>query len=120
MTYPLLLLAAVFGAIYAYSPLSVLVATATCLLFRYVSRDLEGRERRWVLGVLVTGFGLRALAVIGLFITTNPAREQVHTLFGDGRVSILRSIWMLNDWDGVPSGAVPGECAGQQRASHSG
>lgn len=100
----LLLVAAAVGAAYAFSPLSVIVAAGMLLLFRRAARGLQGIERRWVLGVLITGLGLRALALIGLFVTTNPWREQIQALFGDGHYSIQRSLWILNDWQNIPIG----------------
>lgn len=100
----LLPLAAAVSAAYAFSPLSVIVGAAMCLLLRRAARGLQGMERRWVLGVLITGLGLRALALIGLFVTTNPWREQIQALFGDGHYSIQRSLWILNDWQDIPIG----------------
>jgi hypothetical protein len=100
----LLLLAAGVGAAYAFSPLSVIFGVGMFLLFRHAVRGLPGGERRWVLAVLVTGVALRVFALIGIFITTDPWREQVNALFGDGHYSIVRSLRILNEWNGVPLG----------------
>lgn len=97
-------LAAAVGAAYAFSPLSVIFAVAMALLFRLAVRGLAGAERRWVLGILTTALVCRLAALAAIYATTNPWLEQFHALFGDGRYSVQRSLWMLNEWQDVPVG----------------
>ena len=100
----LLLLAAVGGAVYAFSPLSAMFAVAMWLLLANTIRGIHGVERRWIVGILATGLGLRALALIAIYVTTDPSHEQIRTLFGDSHFSIQRSLVTVNAWRGVPIG----------------
>lgn len=90
------------GIAYALSPLTVWFALAMALLVRWVRRDLDGDERRWVTVLLVIAIALRVIAVAGLFASTNHARVPFGTFFGDEEYFIKRSIWLRNVALGIP------------------
>src|SRR5204862_3565320 len=77
-------------------------ALAMVLLVRWVRRDLDGDERRWVTVLLVIAIALRVIAVAGLFASTNHARVPFGTFFGDEEYFIKRSIWLRNVALGIP------------------
>ncbi len=57
-----------------------------------------------MLGALIAALLVRLLALLLIYVTTDPSHEDFNALFGDGRFSIERSLWILNDWKGVPIG----------------
>lgn len=86
--------AALGAAVYSLSPLAVaLVLVLAGIVFRGV-RDLRGRERLLVGGLLVVASVLRLVAVAGVFVTTNPWLEPFQAIFGDARYTIERSLWV--------------------------
>ena len=95
------LAAAVIGALFAWSPLTVVCSIVMALIIGRAIAGCEGTERQWVGGALIIGAGLRVLAVLAVFLLTGP-REQFNVLFGDGRFAVDRSIWILNNVSGVP------------------
>ena len=96
--------AAFLAAAYALSALTVLFAVGMFVLFRWATKGLEGRERRWILGVLITGLAVRVAALLVLYFRTNPQQQDFNPLFGDAFFSTQRSLTMLNLWSGVDVG----------------
>lgn len=98
--------AAVVGVVYALSPTLVWFTLAVVLLLKRAVKDLSGRERRWVLGLLVAALALRLMFVAGLFLHTDHYAQSSAAMFGDGRYAKDRSMWMRNVWLGEPIGPL--------------
>jgi hypothetical protein len=96
-----LVTAAALAAAYSLSPLTVIFAGVMVLLLSAAVRGVSGTERTWVFGSLGIALLVRLVALVAIYVTTNPLHEDFNALFGDGRYSIERSIWILNDWNGV-------------------
>ena len=96
-----LVTAAAVAAAYSLSPLTVIFAGVMVLLLRAAVRGVSGTERTWVFGSLGIALLIRLVALVAIYVTTNPLRENFQALFGDGRYSIERSLWILNEWNGV-------------------
>ena len=90
------------GAVYTLSPLSVWFFAAVPALVSWAIRDLEGGERRWILGLLIVGIALRVVAIAGLFASTDHSQVPFGSFFGDEEYFIRRSIWLRNVAFGVP------------------
>lgn len=97
------LAAAVVAAIaYSFSPLTMLFAGAMLLLVRVAVRGISGNERKRVLSALWMAVGVRLVALTYVYVTTDLAHDDFNALFGDGRYSIQRSLWILDEWTNVP------------------
>lgn len=94
------------GAAYAWSPLTVVFLVAMALLLRWTLRDLEGRERRWVAGVLSLAVALRLLAVACLMLYAGVTRSPVASFLGDEFYLKRRVLWLRNLWSDVPIGPL--------------
>jgi len=92
----------IVGAAYTLSPLTVWFAITAVVLVRWCVRGLEGDERRWILGLLLLGIGLRIVAIAGLFASTDHWQVAFGSFFGDEEYFIRRSIWLRNVAFGVP------------------
>ena len=68
----ILVATAAVAAAYSLSPLSVIFAAAMVLLFRAAVTGLSGTERTCVLGALGTALAVRLLALVVIYVTTNP------------------------------------------------
>ena len=62
----------VLAALYAASPLTVLVLIAAPVIATVSTRGLPAQERRWLIGILSTAFALRLLFVALQFIIALP------------------------------------------------
>lgn len=90
------------GCLYTASPSTVLFAVAAVGVCAAAVSGLEGRERRWVLRVLVLAIGLRLL-VLALFVASvDHDRVGVASILGDGLYVKTRSLWLRNIWLGIP------------------
>jgi hypothetical protein len=92
----------VIGVTYALSPLTVWFAVAAIALVRWAERDLSELERQWVRAILVIAIGVRVLALLGLFLTTDHARVPFGVFFGDEEFFIRRSMWLRSLALGLP------------------
>lgn len=86
------------------SPLTVAALIVLPAMCWCVVRDLNGRERVWVSGALTIAVAARLAVLAGVFLVTDPAREQFHALIPDGRSSIERSLMLLSLWRGEAIG----------------
>lgn len=91
----------ILGAAYTLSPLMVLVLAALPSLWRWASRDLSERERRWLAIVLCVAAAARLIAIAGLFLSADSSVPYAN-FFGDEEFFKRRSIWMRNVALGVP------------------
>lgn len=93
---------AAVGAIYALSPLTVLVALAIVPTVQWCVRGISGAERRWVLTVMIVAITLRAAAIAGLLVTADPNAGTFAKFFGDEEFYQLRGLRLYNIWMGIP------------------
>lgn len=98
-------LAAALGVAFAASPLFVLFAAATALLFRRAAKGLDGRERRWILAMLLAALAVRLLLLLALFTFGDTVHQQFPDFVGDGGYMKQRSVWLRNLWIGRPIGS---------------
>jgi hypothetical protein len=95
----------VLGAIYTLSPLLVLCVTGLGLVIHWLSRELEGREKHWVLIVFSVAVILRLIVIAGLVLSADDAHPYT-VLFGDEWIFKSRPLWLRNIGLGIPiSGA---------------
>ena len=90
------LVAVVIAAAWTLSPLTVAGGLVLLMICRRAVRDLRGRERGWVIGVLAVAVVARLVVLAGVFLLTDPAREQFHALIPDGQFAIRRSLMLLS------------------------
>lgn len=90
------------GIVYVLSPLTMGFALVMVLLVRWAANDLTGSERRWIVAMLIVAIALRALAIAGLFASTDHDKVPFAVFFGDEEFYIRRSIWMRNLAFGLP------------------
>jgi hypothetical protein len=90
------------GLVYALSPLAVWFALAMWVVVAWAAHDLEGVERRWVIGLLVVAIAARVAAIGGLFAVTDHAAVPFGSFFGDEEYFIRRSMWLRNVALGIP------------------
>lgn len=93
---------AALGAVYTWSPLTVLFLLGMAPLCRWGVRGLGDRERRWITSALVITIGARAAAIAALLVVTDPTRQQFGAFFPDARFATERSWWILYNWQQVP------------------
>lgn len=86
----------VVGVAYSMSPTTVWFLLAMALLFAWSRRDLAGRERRWVLGLLGIAIGARLAALYGLFLLADHVNEPFGVLIGDERFIKNWSLWIMH------------------------
>jgi len=84
------------GVTYVLSPFTVLFMAAIIPLLRWAGRGIEGKERQWLLALLVIAAVTRVLVVVGLFVLTNHGEVPFGNLFGDEEYFIRRSLWLRN------------------------
>lgn len=89
---------------WTFSPLTVVCLAVLLMMCWRAVRDLNGRERVWVIGVLTIAVVTRLAVLAGVFLITDPAREQFHALIPDGRFAIQRSLMLLSWWRGESIG----------------
>ncbi len=82
------------------SPLTVLALLFLLVVCRGAVRDLHGRERSRVIGVLALGVVIRVTTLVAIFLMTDPAHEQFHAIIPDARFAIQRSLMLVNLWRG--------------------
>jgi hypothetical protein len=92
----------VTGALYALSPLTVLVAVGCVPLFRWAVRDLEGFERRAVLTLMSAALALRVLAIVLLVLTGDRDAASMAKFFGDEEFFLLRAFRLYSIKMGIP------------------
>ncbi|MDO8496827.1 MAG: hypothetical protein Q7S43_05255, partial [bacterium] len=86
----------------AVSPLTVATAISLALIVAGACRGLTGLERRVVLTILLVAIGLRVLAILGLFITSDAHHLAAFPFDGDGSFLKQRSLWIRNVWLSIP------------------
>lgn len=96
------LIGVLLGVVYALSPLTVLFAAAMAVVFYYSARGSSERERRWILGTLAIGVGLRVALAVTLFLLEDPRRRWLNNLIGDSIYNTQRALWLRNVAVGVP------------------
>lgn len=92
----------VTGAMYALSPLTVLVAIGIVPVFRWAVCDLEGFERRAVVALIALALALRVLAIILLVLTADRNASSFATFFGDEQFYLERASRLYSVWMGIP------------------
>ncbi|MBI3402912.1 MAG: hypothetical protein HY048_15970 [Acidobacteria bacterium] len=103
---PFVILAAVLaGVAYTLSPLTVVCLIWMAGLFRWTARDIDGRERHWLLAALGAALALRMMAIGVLPFLVDPQRQSYTSYFGDAQYAIQRSIWIRNIFLGIPVGS---------------
>jgi hypothetical protein len=93
---------AIVGLAFAASPVTVLFALGTIVLFRFAARDLAGRHRSVVVGLLAFAVAVRVLLVAGLFLATDHHQAVSFFWDGDGMYLKQRSLWIRNIWMHIP------------------
>ena len=93
---------AALAVTYTLSPLTVWFTAAMVLIFGFLGRGLSGRERRWALGLLSLGLGLRLLALAGFFLFTMDADGSLAVMLPDEAYIARRSLWLRNIALGIP------------------
>jgi len=94
--------AALAGVLYALSPLSLVLMVVMALLIRWACRGLRGRERSWVMALLVGAVALRVAVVCAIALTADPQRASFRSLYPDGQYALERSLWLRNALLGIP------------------
>jgi 4-amino-4-deoxy-L-arabinose transferase-like glycosyltransferase len=89
------------GFAYTLSPLTVLVVAALVPLWRWVSRDLDQRERQWLLALVGLAVMLRLAAIAGLFLSADPDIPYAN-FFGDEEFFKRKTTWLRNVSMGIP------------------
>lgn len=97
---------ALLGGLYMWSPLAVWFVGATCALLHWALRDLRARERKWTAAVLSLAIALRLLGLAGLVLWAGATRSPLASFFGDEFYLKRRALWLLNSWLGVPLGPL--------------
>lgn len=84
----------VLAALYAASPLTVLVLIAAPVIATVSTRGLPAQERRWLIGILSTAFALRLLFVALQFIIALPLLNDtgIGGLTGDESYYLSRAL----------------------------
>ncbi len=65
-------------------------------------RGLDDNERRRIHVLLAVAIGVRVLAVVALFLTTDHSQVPFGSFFGDEEYFIRRSMWLRNVGLGIP------------------
>ncbi len=91
-----------FGVGYAASPLTVWFFVFLVGLFAWAGRDLTPRERRWVWSLLAAAVAVRLVAVVLLFLSSDPSHLISFFWDGDGIYLKQRGLWIRNVWLDVP------------------
>lgn len=89
----------VLGTLYVLSPLTVWFTVAMAGLFLWAGRGLTSVERRYVWGILAVAVAIRVLAILVLFVTSDPGANPSFFWDGDGvylkyRALTIRDIWL--------------------------
>lgn len=90
------------GLAYSVSPGGCVIAALLLAACGAATSDLNGVERRWVLGVIATAIGLRVAAIAMLALRSNSQQESFGAFFPDARYALSRSLWIRNIAIGVP------------------
>jgi hypothetical protein len=93
------------GLLYTLSPLTVVVCGLLLVMARWVRRDLNARERRWLYALLVAAVVTRLLVIAALFLSA-PDTLPFATFFGDEEMFKSRGLWLRNIGLGVPISAA--------------
>lgn len=93
---------AILAIAYTLSPMTVWFAAAVLLIFAHAGRGVEGRERRWLLGLLSAGVAARVLVLTGFFLFTSRADGSFPVLLPDEGYIAHRSMWLRNIALGTP------------------
>jgi hypothetical protein len=86
---------------YALSPAIVWAAAILVVIIRWATGGTRGRERLWLLGILLTAVAIRILVVAGLFLSAG-AERSIATLFPDEGFILHRALWIRNLALGIP------------------
>jgi hypothetical protein len=97
-----LAVAAVAGALYTLSPLTVCCLLSMAALIRWTAKDIGGSERRWLLTALGAALAARAVAIGILAFLIDPRRDAHTSYLGDAQYAIQRSIWIRNAFLHIP------------------
>lgn len=90
------------GTLYALSPLTVWFSVAMAGVFFWAGRGLTATERRGVWGILAVAVAVRVLAIVVLFVTSEPGTNPSFFWDGDGVFLKYRSLVIRDVWLGVP------------------
>ena len=82
------------GVAYTLSPLTVWAGLGTLLAGRALVKDLEGTERRVVLGIFIVAIVVRVAILAGLFLSVDHTAVPFGSLFGDEEYFKRRSMWL--------------------------
>jgi hypothetical protein len=102
---PVLIAGTALGLLYTLSPLTVVVCGLLLVMARWVRRDLNARERRWLYALLVAAVVTRLLVIAALFLSA-PDTLPFATFFGDEEMFKSRGLWLRNIGLGVPISAA--------------
>jgi hypothetical protein len=90
------------GVIYTLSPVTLWCTAGVAAIMWWARGGLSAWERRWVTGLLALAIAARVLAVAALFLTADPDRGSLMTVFGDEEYMQLRAWRLRNIWLGLP------------------
>jgi hypothetical protein len=90
------------GVVYTLSPLSAWSAVAAVWLLAWVGRDLDERERRWVIAVLASALLVRLLVVVAMLLVSARDSQGALMLFGDEAYAQRRALRLRLIWAGMP------------------
>ena len=91
MTIVAIAVGVVAGCLYTLSPMTFWFGAGMILLFAWAGRGIEGRERRWLFGLLGTAVALRLLALVAFFFMTQPMDGTFPVLIPDEEHIALRT-----------------------------
>lgn len=90
------------GVCYALSPLTLVLGSVVAALIWWACRDLSGRERRWMMALLIGSAIVRGVAIGLIALTADPRRASFQTIYGDAFYALERSMWLRNALVGTP------------------
>jgi hypothetical protein len=97
------ILAGIAGGIaYTLSPALVWFAALLPLVFIWALRGLTGRERRWVLAILIASVAVRLLILAAFFLHVDHSATPFGVLIPDEWFLKTRSLWIRDVALGIP------------------
>ena len=88
---------------YALSPLSVVAALLTILLFCAVTPSIPDRERRLVLGIALAAIAVRLVVVAGLLLISEHDNQAAAILVPDEAYTLARTLRIRHALLGIPA-----------------
>jgi hypothetical protein len=92
----------VLGIVYTLSPLTIWAAAIFAFLIWKIGDGLPETERKRVRAILVVAIVTRAVAIGGVWLTTDHTRVPFAAFFGDEGYYIRRAMWLRNIGLGIP------------------